>query len=159
MKKWLYHWFGNPERVIGIILIVVGIVGLQDTIFGEWRVGGPGYGAKFFPQVVFVAIISMGAYIQLATFRDVVHTKVVDLADLKALVLLVGTGYIYFEMVQAVGLLISTFVYSGVLVALLTVKPGKQIRKILIPAVIATAIVWLLFTRLVDLPLPPGLLV
>ncbi|MDY7029431.1 MAG: tripartite tricarboxylate transporter TctB family protein [Spirochaetota bacterium] len=155
MKKPNIKDYYSAERVFGIIFIMLGIAGLYDTIYGEWR-SGPGYGTTFFPQLTFVLLIIVGFIFQFY-FREN-KTKIIDLMDLKTIVLLIGSGAVFFQMVRHLGLITSSFLYCSFLIAVLTSNPAKNIRRIVVPGLIGTIIIWLLFTKLVVLILPRPLL-
>lgn len=156
MKELVTKWLRSADHVIGLVFVGIGVVGLYDTVFGNWVTAGPGYGATFFPQLSFILLIVVGVLFQV--FLNGSITKVVTLGDLKALVVLLGSGVAYFQLVRTLGLVTSTFLYSCALVGLLSVKPAKHLKAVVGTGLIATTIVWLLFTRLVDLPLPRPLL-
>lgn len=155
MKKSLLKSYYSVERLIGIIMMLIAIIGLYDTFFGDWS-SGPGYGTTFFPQLAFVLLFGMGFSFQFY-FKDN-KAKVIDWLDIKTILLLIGTGVIYFQLVRSLGLISSSFLYCSFLIAVLTHKPLKNIKSVLIPGLIGTIIIWLLFTRLVSLVLPRTLL-
>jgi len=155
MKKQLLKGYYSAERAIGIVFVFVGIIGLFDTVFGDWK-SGPGYGTTFFPQLAFVLLISIGVAFQFY-FREN-KTKVIDWSDIKTIVLLIGTGAVYFQMVRRLGLITSSFLYCSTLVFLLTSKQARSFKSIVVPGLIGTLIIWLLFTQLVSLILPRPLL-
>jgi len=155
MKKRSLKGYYSAERAFGIIFILLGIAGLYDTLYGDWS-SGPGYGTTFFPQLTFILLILIGLIFQFY-FREN-KTKIIDWMDLKTIVLLICTGAVYFQLVRRLGLITSSFLYCTALIAMLTSKPAGNIRKIVIPGLIGTIIIWLLFTKLVVLILPRPLL-
>ncbi|MFW5712179.1 MAG: tripartite tricarboxylate transporter TctB family protein [Spirochaetota bacterium] len=155
MKKPLLKNYYSVERMIGIIMMLIAIVGLFDTFFGDWS-SGPGYGTTFFPQLAFILLFGMGLSFQFYFKEN--KTKLIDWLDVKTIVLLIGTGAIYFQLVRTIGLITSSFLYCSFLIAMLTKEPLKNIKSVLIPGLIGTIIIWLLFTQLVSLVLPRTLL-
>jgi hypothetical protein len=155
MKKSLLKNYYSVERIIGIIMMLIAIIGLYDTVFGDWS-SGPGYGTTFFPQLAFLLLFGMGLSFQFY-FKDN-KTKLIDWLDVKTILLLIGTGAIYFKLVRTLGLITSSFLYCSFLIAVLTNKPLKNMKSVLIPGLIGTVIIWLLFTKLVSLVLPRTLL-
>ena|SRR6056297_3424459 len=155
MKKHLLKEYYSVERAIGLIMMLIAVIGLYDTFFGDWR-SGPGYGTTFFPQLSFILLFGMGLAFQF-NFKDN-KTKLIDWLDVKTVLLLIGTGAIYFQLIRSLGLITSSFLYCSFLVAVLTNKPLKNVKSVLIPGLIGTIIIWLLFTKLVSLVLPRTLL-
>ena len=155
MGRFRLRGYYSAERALGIVFILIGIIGLYDTVYGDWR-SGPGYGTTFFPQLTFFLLIGIGGAFQFYFRKN--KDKVVDWNDVKTIVLLIGTGALYFILVRRLGLIVSSFLYCTALIALLTSKPGKNVKSIVIPGLIGTVIIWLLFTKLVDLVLPRALL-
>ncbi|MGC9312501.1 MAG: tripartite tricarboxylate transporter TctB family protein [Sediminispirochaetaceae bacterium] len=155
MKNRSIKEYYSAERAFGIIFILLGIAGLYDTMYGDWS-SGPGYGTTFFPQLTFILLILIGVVFQFY-FREN-KTRIIDWMDLKTIVLLICTGAVYFQLVRRIGLITSSFLYCTALIAMLTSGPVRNIKKILIPGLIGTVIIWLLFTKLVVLILPRPLL-
>lgn len=155
MKKLQLKGYYSAERLIGIVFIVLGIIGIYDTLYGDWS-SGPGFGTTFFPQLAFALLLVIGVTFQFY-FRDN-KTKVIDWTDIKTIVLLIGTGAVYFQLVRVLGLVTSSFLYCSMLIAFLTHEPRKNIKSIVIPGLVGTIIIWLLFTQLVSLILPRALL-
>jgi len=155
MKKRSIKEYYSAERAFGIIFILLGIAGLYDTMYGDWS-SGPGYGTTFFPQLTFILLIIIGIVFQFY-FREN-KTRIIDWMDLKTIVMLICTGAVYFQLVRRIGLITSSFLYCSALIAMLTSSPARNMKKIVLPGLIGTIIIWLLFTKLVVLILPRALL-
>ncbi len=155
--KQLYRYI-TSDRVLAFVFVIFGLMGYFDTVFGEWR-AGPGFGAKFFPQITFLALLICGIIMMFIGSKDAGKaSEIISLNELKALLILVGMGVLYFIVVRSLGLVVSSLLYFLTVFTIFTVQPLRNYKMILIPAIISTAVVWLLFTQLVQLLLPNPLL-
>ena len=149
--------FINGDRILGLLFIILGAIGIFDTVFGTWR-AGPGFGAKLFPQLIFIALLLCGVLLLFLKTDAQEGYFFISLAELKSLVLVVGSGFIYFIILRRVGLVVTTAAYFIILFALFTPEPMKHWKRILIPCAIATLLVWILFTQLVSILMPSNVL-
>jgi len=146
----------SPDRLIGAAFALGGAGGLLHTFLGEWK-SGPGYGARFFPQVTFALMAVCGLLIALSP-KKAGSQSLLDWSEVKSLALLVGSGLVYFHTVLTVGLVVSTFLYVTALFAVLTPHPLRNWKLVVVPGLIATACVWAMFSTLIKLVLPTTLL-
>lgn len=152
------HRYITSDRVLALVYVIFGLIGYLDTVYGTWR-AGPGFGAKFFPQITFLALLICGIIMMFIGGKDGGKpSEIISLNELKALVILVGMGVLYFIIVRSLGLVVSSLLYFLTVFSIFTVQPLRNYKMILIPALISTAVVWLLFTQLVQLLLPNPLL-
>jgi hypothetical protein len=155
MKKSLRALY-NADRLIGLVFIVAGVSGFLHTLLGEWRTG-PGFGAKLFPQVTFVLMAACGVLLILSA-KAGGYRSLLNGAEVKSLALLLGSGFLYFQAVLRVGLVVSTFLYVSALFAVLTPSPVRNWKLVVVPGLIATASIWAMFSTLIKLVLPRTLL-
>jgi hypothetical protein len=145
------------DRIIGLIFLVLGFLGLLYTVFGEFSEGA-GIGAHLLPRLSFLIILAAG--ISLLLDKGESYQPQGDLAtvSVQSVLLFVGMGLIYFLLVRRLGLIVSTLLYSLGVFSLLTVDPFKHWKQIVLPGIFITLLVWIAFTRVLSIVLPDPLL-
>jgi putative tricarboxylic transport membrane protein len=150
------------EWAVSIALLVVGVVVLLDGLNQAESTSASGVGAGFMPKVVGVLLIalSLALIVQVARGRlgeadesegdvDVRHTQWVPLAVCVAAVLIFIVG------VEPLGYII----VSSIVFWLTAWAVGaRHIVRTAIIAVVLSIVVYLSFTRLLDISLPAGVL-
>ena len=142
----------------GLVVIGVGGVGLLDIAYGNWR-PGPGLGPHAFPQLAYITLVCAGVVIMIEALfgksdqfpenlRAVVSTGIALLA--------IGMGM--FWAMGKIGFMVSlciTLIGAGFL---LTRDPLRHWPSTIFVPVVATGVIWLLFVKLINIPLPRGIL-
>ncbi|HET6736523.1 tripartite tricarboxylate transporter TctB family protein [Mycobacterium sp.] len=150
------------EWVVSLALLGIGVVVLLDGLNQAASVSASGVGAGFVPKVVGVLLIalSLALMVQVARGRvgepdesegdvDVRHTRWVPLAVCVAAVL------IFIAAVEPVGYVI----VSSIVFWLTAWAAGaRRIVRTAVIAVVLSLVVYLSFTRLLDISLPAGIL-
>lgn len=142
----------------GLAVIGVGVVGLLDIAYGNWR-PGPGLGPHAFPQLAYVTLVLAGFVIMIEALfgksdqfpenlRAVVSTGVALLA--------IGMGM--FWAIGKIGFMVSLCITLIGTSFLLTRDPLRHWPSTIVVPVVATGVIWLLFVKLINVPLPRGML-
>ena len=141
----------------GLVAMSVGAVGLLDIVYGNWR-PGPGLGPHAFPQLAYVTLICAGAVIMI----EALFGKSDEFPEnLRAIVStgigLVAVGMGMFWLIGKLGLGVSVVITLIGASFLLTRDPLKHWPSTIVVPVVATAVIWLLFVKLINVPLPRGM--
>ena len=150
------------DGVVSLALLGIGVVVLLDGLNQAASTSASGVGAGFMPKVVGVMLIalSLALIVQVARGRlgeadesegdvDVRHTRWVPLAVCVAAVL------VFIAAVEPLGYII----VSSIVFWLTAWAVGaRHIVRTAIIAVALSLVVYLSFTRLLDIPLPAGIL-
>jgi len=153
IKKYLTY-----DRISGLSLIILGIIGSSHIIFsGKWG-KNLGLGAKFMPQIYFILILITGILLLIKKGEGDKPQGIVIFVNIRSVLLFIGLGILYFLFVLKVGLIISTVIYTLSLYSLLTNNPLKNRKQICISSTIVTIIVLTLFEIMLHIVLPIPLL-
>lgn len=136
------------ELAFAALILTLGLVGLLDVRFGDWR-PGPGGGNHLVPMVAYWVLVVCGAAMLLGRLRaewqpDADRLRVPLLAVAGALV----WGAVFFSAVRHIGLAVSATILIGG--AMLALAPRAERRPVLLMlvALAAGATFWVLFTWL-----------
>lgn len=153
IKKYLTY-----DRISGLFLIILSIIGLLHIAFsGEWG-RNIGLGAKFMPQIYFFIILITGILLLIRKGESEKPQGILIFVNIRSVLLFTGVGILYFFFILKVGLVISTVIYALSLYSLLTINPLKNWKQIVISSTIVTIIVWVLFDIIIHIVLPIPLL-
>jgi len=153
IKKYLTY-----DRISGLFLIILSIIGLLHIVFsGEWG-RNIGLGAKFMPQIYFFIILITGILLLIRKGEGEKPQGILIFVNIRSVLLFTGVGILYFLFILKVGLVISTVIYTLSLYGLLTINPLKNWKQIVISSTIVTIIVWVLFDIVIHIVLPIPLL-
>ncbi len=153
IKKYLTY-----DRISGLFLIILSIIGLLHIVFsGEWG-RNIGLGAKFMPQIYFFIILITGILLLIRKGEGEKPQGILIFVNIRSVLLFTGVGILYFLFILKVGLVISTVIYALSLYSLLTINPLKNWKQIVISSTIVTIIVWALFGIVIHIVLPTPLL-
>ena len=153
IKKYLTY-----DRISGLFLIILSIIGLLHIVFsGEWG-RNIGLGAKFMPQIYFFIILITGILLLIRKGEGEKPQGILIFVNIRSVLLFTGVGILYFLFILKVGLVISTVIYTLSLYSLLTINPLKNWKQIVISSTIVTIIVWVLFDIVIHIVLPIPLL-
>ena len=153
IKKYLTY-----DRISGLFLIILSIIGLLHIVFsGEWG-RNIGLGAKFMPQIYFFIILITGILLLIRKGEGEKPQGILIFVNIRSVLLFTGVGILYFLIILKVGLIISTVIYTLSLYSLLTINPLKNWKQIVISSTIVTIIVWALFGIVIHIVLPTPLL-
>jgi len=153
IKKYLTY-----DRISGLFLIILSIIGLLHIVFsGEWG-RNIGLGAKFMPQIYFFIILITGILLLIRKGEGEKPQGILIFVNIRSVLLFTGVGILYFLFILKVGLIISTVIYALSLYSLLTINPLKNWKQIVISSTIVTMIVWVLFDIVIHIVLPIPLL-
>jgi putative tricarboxylic transport membrane protein len=150
------------EAVVSVGLLGIGVVVLLDGLHQAASTSASGVGAGFMPKVIGVLLVglSVALMVQVARGRlgeadesegdvDVRHTRWVPLAVCVAAVL------VFIAAVEPLGyIIVSSIVFWLTAWAL----GARHIVRTAVIAVALSLVVYLSFTRLLDIPLPAGFL-
>lgn len=150
--------FTRLDFYTGLVTILVGVIGLLDITYGSWR-PGPGLGPHAFPQLAYVTLIIAG----LAIWVDVIRGKSDEHPENLRAILITGVGLVaigmgMFWLIGKLGLIVSVATTLIGASFLLTRDPLRHWPSTIVVPIIATAVIWLLFVQLINIPLPRGLL-
>ena len=153
IKKYLTY-----DRISGLFLIILSIIGLLHIVFsGEWG-RNIGLGAKFMPQIYFFIILITGILLLIRKGEGEKPQGILIFINIRSVLLFTGVGILYFLIILKVGLIVSTVIYTFSLYSLLTINPLKNWKQIVISSTIVTIIVWVLFDIVIHIVLPIPLL-
>jgi len=153
IKKYLTY-----DRISGLFLIILSIIGLLHIVFSrEWG-RNIGLGAKFMPQIYFFIILITGILLLIREGEGEKPQGILIFVNIRSVLLFTGVGILYFLFILKVGLVISTVIYTLSLYSLLTINPLKNWKQIVISSTIVTIIVWVLFDIVIHIVLPIPLL-
>jgi hypothetical protein len=153
IKKYLTY-----DRISGLFLIILSIIGLLHIVFsGEWG-RNIGLGAKFMPQIYFFIILITGILLLIRKGEGEKPQGILIFVNIRSVLLFTGVGILYFLFILKVGLVISTVIYALSLYSLLTINPLKNWKQIVISSTIVAIIVWVLFDIVIHIVLPIPLL-
>ncbi len=153
IKKYLTY-----DRISGLFLIILSIIGLLHIVLsGEWG-RNIGLGAKFMPQIYFFIILITGILLLIRKGEGEKPQGILIFVNIRSVLLFTGVGILYFLFILKVGLVISTVIYALSLYSLLTINPLKNWKQIVISSTLVTVIVWVLFDIVIHIVLPIPLL-
>ena len=148
----------SRDTIIAVLLIGLGTLGLLDTVFGEWR-RGPGGGPKLFAQLCYVIFIGSGAMLLIeGRLKKDISDVATDQKLRMPAVVFFAAGSLYFYLVLNIGLIASTFVYTVTMFTILNPSNSKNLVRTLLISLVVIALIWLLFTQVINLILPDPLL-
>ncbi|MCC5987932.1 MAG: tripartite tricarboxylate transporter TctB family protein [Pararhodobacter sp.] len=158
MNRFLTRMLRRQDFYTGLVTILVGAVGLFDIAYGNWR-PGPGLGPHAFPQLAYIALIIAG----MAIWVDVARGKSDERPDYLRVSLITGivlvvVGVGLFWLISKLGLAVSVLIALIGASFLLTREPLRHWPSTILVPVLATIVIWFLFVRLINIPLPRGLL-
>lgn len=148
------------DALIGGFLLVFGCA---IILMAQGLPGMPGqdFGPSLFPTIIGAGFLACGAVIGFRGLRQVSRGHLVSFADwlgdpmkiVAGLWLVLGMG-IYIAAFDAVGFILLSIVYTGGMMLILRVKPLWAA----VWSVTVTILVFELFTRMLYVPLPLGIL-
>ena len=158
MTNFLTRMLGRQDFYTGLATMLVGAVGLWDIAHGNWR-PGPGIGPHAFPQMAYIALVIAG----FAIWVDVARGKSDERPDQLRVTLftgvaLVAAGMGMFWLAGKLGLGVSVLIALMGASFLLTREPLKHWPSTIVVPVVASVVIWVLFVRIINVPLPRGLL-
>lgn len=142
----------------GLVTILVGVIGLLDIAYGNWR-PGPGLGPHAFPQLAYITLICAG----LGIWVDVLRGKSDERPEHLRITLITAVGLVavgmgMFWLIGKLGLTVSVMITLIGASFLLTRDPLRHWPSTIVVPIVASATIWLLFVKLINVPLPRGLL-
>jgi putative tricarboxylic transport membrane protein len=150
------------EWVVSLALLGIGVVVLLDGLHQEASRSASGVGAGFMPKIVGVALIALSAalIVQIARGRlgqpdesegevDVRRTRWVPLAVCVAavLVFIAGVEFLGYVIVSSIVFWLTAWAVGA-----------RHILRTAVIGIVLALVVYLAFTRLLDIPLPAGVL-
>jgi hypothetical protein len=142
----------------GLVTIGVGVIGLLDIAYGNWR-PGPGLGPHAFPQLAYITLVCAGAVIIIEALFGKSDAKPDSLrAVLSTGIALVAIGMGMFWAIGKLGFMVSVCITLIGASFLLTRNPLHHWPTTIVVPVVATGVIWLLFVQLINVPLPRGML-
>lgn len=154
------------ELLSAAAMLGLGIAGLLHIQYGAWRPASlvPSY---IMPQTAYYFLIGSAAWLLAVLGFFALRGRLGALErpgsepeDLVAvgvsIAVMLGGGLVYFWLVLNVGLVVSTVLFNGALIALLA--PNISLKGLLIVPPLVGLAVWVLFQRMIGIALPPSLL-
>jgi putative tricarboxylic transport membrane protein len=150
------------EWLVSLALLGIGVVVLLDGLHQEASRSASGVGAGFMPKIVGVALIALSAalIVQIARGRlgqpdesegevDVRRTRWVPLAVCVAavLVFIAGIEFLGYVIVSSIVFWLTAWAVGA-----------RHILRTAVIGIVLALVVYLAFTRLLDIPLPAGVL-
>jgi putative tricarboxylic transport membrane protein len=150
------------EWAVSLALLGIGVVVLRDGLHQEASRSASGVGAGFLPKIVGVALIALSAalIVQIARGRlgepdesegevDVRRTRWVPLAVCVAavLVFIAGVEFLGYVIVSSIVFWLTAWAVGA-----------RHIVRTAVIGIALSLVVYLAFTRLLDIPLPAGVL-
>ena len=136
------------DNITGIVLFALGFIGFINTVAGEFS-GGAGVGAHFFPQMTFI-LLMLSSGMMVFEKSDALKKDYIAVTPLPVGIFLL-TGALYFLLLLRLGLSAATLIYLIGLYSLLTPRPLKNYKVVLIPSFIVLAVILVLFTWIVEI--------
>ncbi len=110
MTRFLTAMLRRQDFYTGLVTILVGVVGLLDIAYGNWR-PGPGLGPHAFPQLAYAALVIAGLVIWLDVARGKSDERPEHLrVSLLTGVVLVAAGMAMFWLAGRLGLGVTTLI-------------------------------------------------
>jgi len=158
LKPKLDKLLSRQDFYTGLVTISVGTVGLLDIAYGNWRPGS-GLGPHAFPQLAYITLVFAGVVIMVeAVFGKSDQFPDSLRAVLSTGIALVAIGMGMFWLIGKLGLGVSVAITLIGASFLLTRDPLRHWPTTIVVPLVATAVIWLLFVQLINVPLPRGLL-
>ena len=156
----------TKELLSAVLMLGLGFAGLLHIEHGAWR-PAPLVPSYIMPQTAYYFLIAGGLWV-LATLgfytlrqrvgalepRGAQDQDLVAIAVSVAVML--GGAVVYFLMVLNVGLVVSTVLFNGLMIAMLAPNVGFK-GLLIVPPLVGLA-VWVLFVQMISVTLPPVLL-
>ncbi|MCC5960133.1 MAG: tripartite tricarboxylate transporter TctB family protein [Rhodobacteraceae bacterium] len=158
MKPQFNKLLTRQDTYTGFVAIAVGAVGLLDIAYGNWRPGA-GLGPHAFPQLAYITLICAGVVIMI----EAVFGKSDEHPENLRLVISTGVGLVaigmgMFWLIGKLGLAVSVAITLIGASFLLTRDPLRHWPSTIVVPIVATLVIWVLFVKLINVPLPRGLL-
>lgn len=154
MEKKTNIWFGIILTGIAVFVIIISL-GFPSFIVGDKKLPGP----NFFPVILSMILIIAGGYEILIAWRDIQAKKATKISKEyfkdwgnQNLLIIVFSLIIYVFLLEWLGFLLATFIFS--LILMIRLKTG-WIRGTFFSAV-AVIVIMLLFVKLFKVQLPEG---
>ncbi|MGD9822540.1 MAG: tripartite tricarboxylate transporter TctB family protein [Aminobacteriaceae bacterium] len=147
-------FFRNPDRISGLLLMASALFFFSFTVTGKWSTGA-GIGARLFPQLSLGAMFLTGAAIFFS--RGETSGSKHDEVTPPRIISFMGLAVLFVFGVLRLGLAVGTFLYLAAIFFHFG-KDGGMVRKVLLPALGITLLIWGLFTYFAQIVLPPALL-
>lgn len=158
MRKTFTQALTRQDLYTGLICILLGTVGLLDITYGNWR-PGPGIGPHAFPQIAYITLICAGLVIWVDVLRGKSDQRPQRLgAILGAGIALVVIGMGMFWLIGKLGFAVTVAATLIGASCILTREPLRHWPSTIAVPLVSTAVIWLLFVYLINIPLPRGLL-
>jgi hypothetical protein len=137
------------ELLLASLVIVGGLIGMLDVSFGNWR-PGPGVGNHLVPMMAYWTLVLSGAVVLKNAIIQKAGEAEGDVLKLSPIPVLIGAVWagLYFIAVQHIGTGVSSAVFLGAAIWLLSAQKERKALHISIIAIAAGAVFWVLFTLL-----------
>lgn len=135
----------------------VGLLGLLSTYFISFSGGSRAMSTSVFPRLIYALMVVAGVGMFISKRKYAPPPKEEDVPILFVLGVLAITA-LYFYAILYVGLVVSTAFFLMALFLLLSPEPRKNIKGLLIACAVGTAVLWVIYTQVVDIFLPNPLL-
>ncbi|AXY41937.1 hypothetical protein [Halomonas sp. JS92-SW72] len=154
------------ELLSATAMLGLGIAGLLHIQYGAWR-PAPLVPSYIMPQTAYYFLIGAAAWLLavMAFFAlrgrlsalERPGSEAQDLvAVMVSIAVMLGGGLVYFWLVLNLGLVVSTILFNGALIALLA--PNASLKGVMIVPPVMGFAVWLLFQYMIGITLPRPLL-
>lgn len=143
----------------GVSMMALSLLGVGHTFWGQWTKHA-GEAAKFFPRCVYAVLFIMGAVLAVQELAHRAPPEPKALPDLKWYdpLVYIGAGLLFFLTVYYIGPIVGISLYLLAMMLVFSVDVKRDLVKILIATVCCTAVIYLVFTKMILLVLPGSLL-
>lgn len=134
-------------------VVLIGIAGLLHTYFGGGWSKSTGEAAKMYPRLVYAILLIVAVYMLIMELIGKVPLEPPAITNVKwwHVPLILGVTIAFFEFVVRVGTIIGILAYMIAMISMFDEDPKKNWKTNLIVAVVATAALWVVFTRVLPI--------
>ena len=148
----------TQERLMGIIIAILGLIMFLNTLTMSFMMLVDDPGPTLLPRVVSIALIACGLGLAFYKSKDARPVVFKLNENSKRMVISFIALLIYAILFNVLGYMLSTFVFLSFLTWYLTKqKNTAAIWKSLLNGLVVTAIIYLVFTQLLNVILPSGI--
>ncbi|TSB48457.1 tripartite tricarboxylate transporter TctB family protein [Alkalicoccobacillus porphyridii] len=149
----------SQERVMGIVVAVLGLLMFLNTLTMSFMMLADDPGPTLLPRVVSIALVLCGVGLIFYKSEGTKRVTFTLTKNSRRMVVSFISLVVYALLFNVVGYIISTFLFLSFLTWYLTHNKSKAtIWKSLLNGLIVTAVIYIVFSRLLDVILPAGLL-
>jgi len=146
----------NYDLFLSGFITFIGFVGLVYLYF-EKMSKGAGIGAKLFPQLSLLIILIFGAFLMVDALREK-HTEAYPEINILSIALYLSLSILYVLSFTRLGMISTTFLFCLVSFNIFEMKGFASLKSHIVFSAFITFLVWVIFTIVVEINFPKGLL-